>query len=93
MKRVDLKNLKKGQVVLVGELGVGKFEVAEVEFNRVEFKNWEKIDMKKGSILKERGGEISHQKGKGSVVILNSKDIIKVNKIKNKIKMLEELDK
>lgn len=93
MKRVNVKNLKKGQIVLVGELDAGKFEVAEVEYNRVEFKNWDKIDMTKGSIIKKLGGEISHQGREGSIYVLNSADIIKINKMKDKIKMLEELEK
>lgn len=93
MRRVDTRNLIKGQTILVGEIGVGKFEVAEVERNRVEFKDWDKIDMDKGSIKKERVGEISHEGRRGSIFVLSKEEIKEVEKIKNKIKMLKELDK
>lgn len=91
MERVNIRNLKKGQIVLVGEVGVGKFEVAEVKENVVNFKNWDKIDMNKGEISSEMGGEVSH-KTKGCMIVLNSKEIKEVEAIKNKIKMLDSLE-
>lgn len=43
-----MQNLKKGQVILTGRLGVGKFEVARVKDICVSFNDWDKVDMKNG---------------------------------------------
>ncbi len=90
MKKVYTKDLKKGQIVLIGELGVGEFGVAEVMSNQVKFKNWDKIDMNKGTLLKNGNGEVS-QEDKGYLNVLNSSEVKKVEMIKNKILMLENL--
>ncbi len=92
MERVNLTDLEEGQTILIGEIGVGEFGVAKVEYNRVEFEDWDKINMDKGIISHEGKGEISHKEGKGVAYVLDKKEIKEVEKIKNKIKMLKELD-
>ena len=96
MKRINTRNLKKGQIILVGDIGKGKFEVAEVREVSVHFDNWTKIDMDKG-ILVNSGGAIINNKDKdgnvteGCMLVLDSEEIKEVETIKNKIKMLENL--
>ncbi len=91
MRLVNLRDLKKGQIVVEGELGVGKFKIVEVESNEITFINRETIDMKNGSMVKEEDGYISHEESRGSIMVLNSSDLKKVDKIRAKMKMLEEL--
>lgn len=94
MKSVKVENLKVGQIVLVGDLDGDNFEVAEVREVAVHFKNWDNIDMKKGTLLKKEDGRIDIQKNKGGIIsVLNSAEMIKVNKMKNKILIVKELSK
>ncbi len=91
MKFINLRDLKEGQIVVVGTLGVGKFEIAEVKANKITFINREIIDMKKGSMVEEDEGYVSHKEGHGGMWVLNSSDLKKAKKIKDKILMLKEL--
>lgn len=92
MRWVRLKDLKIGDVILVGkELSVGKFEVAEFKEHLIDLKNWEKIDMNKGTLKK--CGDTGHLKGfYGVVKVLNPSELKKLKKIKIKIKMIKGLD-
>lgn len=83
-------------MVLVGEIGVGKFDVAEVSENTVHFKDWNKIDMDKGSIVCKGIGVVDDEDDKGNITdgcmwVLSSAEIKKVEQIKNKIKILDNL--
>ena len=93
MEYVKMKNLKKGQLVLVGEIGKGKFEVARLRDIGFHFEDWNEINMDEG-IIREKSsgfGVISLNKLRGGMNVLNPTEIKEVEKIKNKIKMLENL--
>lgn len=91
MKLVKVKDLKKGQIVLTGKLGEGNFDVAEVKSIKVDFRNWDSIDMVNGVLCKKGNGIIDLQGKEGAVQVLNSSEMIKVNGIKNRILMLDNL--
>ena len=90
MRYIKLKNVKKGQIVAEGEIGVGKFAVAEVEDVIIHIKNIRGIDMDKGVIEKYKDSKNSLYDYK-RVEILNLEEIKKIKQIENKIKMLENL--
>ena len=92
MKLVKTTDLKKGQMILIGRLESGEFEIAEVRELSVHFKSWERIDMNKGVLTKKGDGIINLQEEKGGVQVLNSSELIEINKMKNKILMLNGLE-
>lgn len=92
MRWIKMESLRGGQININGELGVGKFAVAEVDEIVFKFKNWKEINMGKGTI-EEKGndGIVVYKKISGGMTILNKKEIKKLKMIENKMKMLENL--
>lgn len=91
MRWVKMGNLKKGQIVVEGKLGVGKFTVAELSDITFNFVKCKKFDMKKGIIIEEGKGVVIFEEIVNGINSLNKEEIKKVKMIENKMKMLDNL--
>ncbi len=98
MRRKLLRKFRIGEYHFDGDLNT-KFNVGKLKSITFEFEDCYGIDVKKGKIIKFENdtGQIEFKKKKlmvwGHGEILSKADLKKINEIRDKIKMCEELAK